>query len=300
MILVALFLLTACSEAISGNHPKLVEANRPNSKDSILDTCQVLLEDAQEMREEGYSAINRADIIREQAYRVKDEAYVIKESALLEKSGLEIFLVETLALMKNQATANNLYIQEIRASLSSVLTRMESLELGLEDVEQGQEQLEEMIGGKISELTELVSQNLATSGEHIPAVRVSESTTYHNTNPETAVDGNVGTASHTECEHPRPWFRYYFSGQRAVGQIKVINGKLNENRIRLNGVKVAVMAGNGSKRPCAVDTITVREGEFVEAQTYYLDCTGNTGVGVEFALETTTCLEFREIEVYAP
>ena len=130
MILVALFLLTACSEAISGNHPKLVEANRANSKDSILVTCQALKEDAQEIREEGYSAINRADMIREQAYRVKDEAYVIKESALLEKSGLEIFLVETFALMKNQATANNLYIQEIRASLSSVVTRMESLELG--------------------------------------------------------------------------------------------------------------------------------------------------------------------------
>ena len=93
----------------------------------MVDACNALKEEAQEIRREGYSAIDKADVIREQAYRVKDEAfelkdeaYDIKESAMEARSELERTLVETLALMKSQATVTNLYIQEIRTTLSSV------------------------------------------------------------------------------------------------------------------------------------------------------------------------------------
>ena len=60
------------------------------------------------------------------------------------------------------------------------------------------------------------------------------------------------------------------------------------------------MLDNLNRLPCRVDTVEVREGDNLEAQTYYLDCTGNTGVGVEFVLDTRTCLVFSQIEVYAP
>ena len=93
-------------------------------KRSTLETCQVLKLEAQAIRREGYTAIDKADAIRDQAYRVKDEAfdlkdeaYDIKVSAIEARSALESTLVETLSLMKSQATATSLYIQEIRSAM---------------------------------------------------------------------------------------------------------------------------------------------------------------------------------------
>ena len=141
-----------------------------------------------------------------------------------------------------------------------------------------------------------------TSGELIPAVKVEQSSTYpgHPVGSDKAIDGNLGTVSHTTCNLPRQWFRYQFSERQAIGQIKVVNGKKNHDKVWLNGLRVSVMLDNLNRLPCRVDTVEVREGDNLEAQTYYLDCTGNTGVGVEFVLDTRTCLVFSQIEVYAP
>jgi len=201
-------------------------------------------------------------------------------------------LIVTVDQMKNQVTSTNLYVQEIR-------TRMERLE-------QGQEKMEKYFEEKISELADTVSEILdsckRTSGELIPAVKVEQSSTYpgYPVGPEKAIDGNLETESHTTCTLPRQWFRYHFSERQAIGQIKVVNGKINEYKDRFNGLRVSVMLDNLNRLPCRVDTVEVREGDNLEAQTYYLDCTDNTGVGVEFVLDTGTCLEFRQIEVYAP
>ena len=147
MILLSLFFLALSFGLVSGqqrNATVIALGMRPNSKESVLDSCQALKEEAQEIRQEGYSAIDKADIIRDQAYRVKDEAYDlkdeaydIKESALEARSALETTLLETLILMRSQATATNLYIQEIRTTLSSLTTRIDKLEQG-----QGQIRLE--------------------------------------------------------------------------------------------------------------------------------------------------------------
>ena len=121
--------------------------------------------------------------------------------------------------------------------------------------------------------------------------------------PEKAIDGNLNTLSHTDCGHNRPhWFRYYFSENRSVGRIKVVNGKLDHWRTRLNGAVVSVMVNDeGHRAACRSNTIVVREGATVEGQTYYLDCTGNSGIGIEVLLDKAdTCLELREIAVYAP
>ena len=221
MFLVILLLLTTCNEPVSGESVTLAKeetlpagGNPPYSKNSILNACQALKEDAQVIRHEGYSAIDKADTIREQAYRVKDEAYEIRddayeirESALEARSTLEGTLVETLELMKNQATVNNLYIQEVRTSLSSLMARMDRLEQGLEGVEQGlegvehgQEKIEEILG-----VTEA-----HVRGELIPATRVEQSSTHSILGPERAVDGDLSTQSQTG-HMVGPWFRYYFS-----------------------------------------------------------------------------------------
>ena len=82
----------------------------------------------------------------------------------------------------------------------------------------------------------------------------------------------------------------------------MVNGKLNEWRTRLNGAVVSVMVNDeGHRAACRSNTIVVREGATVEGQTYYLDCTGNSGIGIEVLLDKAdTCLELREIAVYAP
>ena len=307
MFLVTLFLLGLNNEIVSGNSkpPATVKGKRSCSKDTILDTCRALKDDAQIIRREGYSAIDKADRIRVQAYQTKDDAYrildaayEIKESLLEERSLLENTLIETLGRMKDQATATNMYIQKIRTSLSSVMSRMDKLEQGLEEIEHA-------VDEKISDLTEVVSEKLIAAekmgGELIPAIRVVQSTTYStHTGPEKAIDGNQRTGSRTKCDQPQPWFKYYFAEERAVGQIKIVNGKLNENRVRLNGVRVSVLATDLHRTSCRVDTVSVRDGDTLDAQTYYLDCTGNTGIGVEFVSDNTTCLEFRDIKVYAP
>ena len=132
---VSLLLLVTHLIQVKGESDVGLESRRPNPQNNVVETCNSLKEEAREIRREGYSAIDKADGIREQAYRVKDEAYELKEeayeikvSALEARSALEVTLVETLALMKSQATANNLYIQEIRSSLSSLSERLESLE----------------------------------------------------------------------------------------------------------------------------------------------------------------------------
>ena len=99
-----------------------------------MDTCNALKEEAQEIRRKGYSAIDKADFIREQTNQVKDRAFLslkmklmILRRAMEGRFELETTLVETLALMKSQATVTNLYIQEIRTTLRSVSSRMDRL-----------------------------------------------------------------------------------------------------------------------------------------------------------------------------
>ena len=135
MSILSLFLIVICLTQVEGEEEVGLQSRRPDGQGGVVEACNTLKEEAQQIRREGYSAIDKADGIREQAYRVKaqayelkEEAYEIKESALEARSALEGTLVETLALMKSQATTTNLYIQEIRASLSSLSERLESLE----------------------------------------------------------------------------------------------------------------------------------------------------------------------------
>ncbi|KAL5251896.1 hypothetical protein ACHWQZ_G014881 [Mnemiopsis leidyi] len=133
---VIVFLVVSCLiHAVEGDSEGGLTSRRHEFPGSVVDTCNSLKEEAQEIRREGYSAVQKADQIRDQAYRVKEEAFELKEeayeikvSALEARSALEVTLVETLALMKSQATVTGLYIQEIRSSLSSLSARLESLE----------------------------------------------------------------------------------------------------------------------------------------------------------------------------
>ena len=69
MVHINLFLLAACFLSTLG------KVGGTESTAQILDTCQALKKAAEDIRQEGYSAIDKADKIREQAYQAKDEAY---------------------------------------------------------------------------------------------------------------------------------------------------------------------------------------------------------------------------------
>lgn len=74
-----------------------------------------------ELKEEAYE-------LKEEAHKLKEEAYELKVGVLEAKLDLEKSLLETLALMRNQSTANSLYIEEIRSTLTTLSTRMDELE----------------------------------------------------------------------------------------------------------------------------------------------------------------------------
>ena len=127
-----LLLLGGQGEATS----EVSEGSPPDSQD----TCYALKLAAQQIRREGYTAIDKADFIREQAYRLKDEAYEVRESAMEARSALETTLVETIALVRSQSTVTNLYIQEIRSTLSDIKKKMEDMEERMENMEEKMEE----------------------------------------------------------------------------------------------------------------------------------------------------------------
>jgi hypothetical protein len=137
MEMFAVFLLAVVIHPVEPAVPDRV----PGSGDE-QDTCQSLKLEAQQIRREGYTAIDKADSIREQAYRVKDEAFEMKETEMAARSELETTLVETIALIRSQSTVTNLYIQEIRGTLSDMKNRMEKIEERIEGIEERMEKQE--------------------------------------------------------------------------------------------------------------------------------------------------------------
>ena len=166
----ALFALLLVPNSITVGSTSEVSQRKADLEGDLLDTCNSLKLEAQEIRREAYTVINKADAIRDQAYRVQDEAFEIKDEALdvkektMEaKSELESTLIETLLLVRSQSTVTNLYIQEIRSSISSMERKMEELEEKMEG-------LEEKMEGKIGELEDhsttvknMVSEQAAVS-----------------------------------------------------------------------------------------------------------------------------------------
>ena len=145
----------------------------------LLNPCEGVRAEAYQIRREGYTAVNQAGEIREEAYRKKDEALELKEEALELKEStmerrleLETTLVETLALMKSQATATNLYIQEMRTTLNSIADRVDKLEKTVEtkieelktDVEELKTGVEEK-SGAIEGRCNAIESNLGKVGK---------------------------------------------------------------------------------------------------------------------------------------
>ena len=112
---------------------------------------------AHQIRREGYAAIDKADAIREHAYRVMEEALEMKESALEAKSALESVLVEAITLFRSQSSATNVYIQEIRTTLEDIEDKIGDLEDKIEGVEERMDKQDEKIEENFALLVEQTS-----------------------------------------------------------------------------------------------------------------------------------------------
>ena len=128
---------------------------------------------AQQIRREGYAAIDKADGIREQAYRVMEEALEMKESALEAKSALESVLVEAITLFRSQSSATNVYIQEMRTTLGDIEDKIGELEDKIEGVEERMEKIEEnfaVLGEQTEGIKEKITEQEVLSSsisEHV-------------------------------------------------------------------------------------------------------------------------------------
>ena len=122
---------------------------------------------AQQIRREGYAAIDKADAIREQAYRVMEEALEMKKSALEAKSALESVLVEAITLFRSQSSATNVYIQEMRTTLGDIEDKIGDLEDKIEGVEDKIEGVEE----RMDKQDEKIEENFAVLGEQTNGIK---------------------------------------------------------------------------------------------------------------------------------
>ena len=140
----ALWLLFLSLHILSINTVAGEPQTSPNRPDTSCRSTELA---AQLIRREGYAAIDKADEIREQAYRVMEEALEMKESALEAKSALESVLVEAITLFRSQSSATNVYIQEIRTTLGDIEDKIGDLEDKIEGVEDRIEGVEDKIEG---------------------------------------------------------------------------------------------------------------------------------------------------------
>lgn len=127
------------------------------------DTCQSLKQEAQQIRKEGYTAIDKANSIREEAHRLKDEAFEMKESEMKARSELESTLVETIALIRSQSTFTNQYIQDIKGTLSDIKNRMEKIEETMEEQEGKEEKRFSTLSGHSETLEKKMLEQAAVS-----------------------------------------------------------------------------------------------------------------------------------------
>ena len=140
----ALWLLFLFLHILSINTVAGEPQTSPNRPDTSCRSTELA---AQLIRREGYAAIDKADEIREQAYRVMEEALEMKESALEAKSALESVLVEAITLFRSQSSATNVYIQEIRTTLGDIEDKIGDLEDKIEGVEDRIEGVEDKLEG---------------------------------------------------------------------------------------------------------------------------------------------------------
>ena len=83
-------------------------------------------------------------------------------------------------------------------------------------------------------------KTVTLTDQKIEVVSASQSSTYDNKDATLAIDSDMETFSHTQCNIPETWFRMEFSGVRCVGHIDIYPSHDSYHRRRLGGTVVIV------------------------------------------------------------
>ena len=109
------------------------------SKDDITPHWYALREEAQKIREEAQKMRTDAYDTMRKAFQMKEEAMEFREAAYQARMEMETSMVEALSLLKTQASATTLYVQDMRTTLNNVKGRLDVIEDRMEDLERNLE-----------------------------------------------------------------------------------------------------------------------------------------------------------------
>ena len=109
------------------------------SKDDITPHWYALREEAAKIREEAQKMRTDAYDTMRKAFQMKEEAMEFREAAYQARMEMETSMVEALSLLKTQASATTLYVQDMRTTLSNVKGRLDVIEDRMEDLERNLE-----------------------------------------------------------------------------------------------------------------------------------------------------------------
>ena len=120
-----------------------------------------------------------------------------------------------------------------------------------------------------------------------------------------AVDGDMGTSSHTICgRNVEHWFRMRFTGARCVKQVSIAQDYLDWfNKARMDHTKVVLINTlTQEEHLCGTIRLNGRDKTLVGAY-HYINCSLHCGDMIQLTVMKTTekeegCIHIREIAVY--
>ena len=126
-------------------------------------------------------------------------------------------------------------------------------------------------------------------------------------NPESALDGDLETMSHTDCALDTDlWYKMNFDTVYCFSEVVILQSHWDWNARRMQGTKVMVVdRGTGAESLCGV--LDVSSVHTQAGQTYRIPCDGKCGDEVELRLRHNTgqyqdgllpCIHMREIEAF--
>ena len=131
--------LAHCGTLNSISPPTNTNGSVIESKDDITPHWYALREEAAKIREEAQKMRTDAYDTMRKAFQMKEEAMEFREAAYQARMEMETSMVEALSLLKTQASATTLYVQDMRTTLNNVKGRLDVIEDRMEDLERNLE-----------------------------------------------------------------------------------------------------------------------------------------------------------------
>ena len=120
----------------------------------LREEAVAIREEAQNMRSDAYNTMKKA-------FQMKEEAMESREAVYKARMEVETNVIETLSLLRSQAAATTLYVQEVRSTLTSVKGRLDQIEDRMDDLERNLEDGFEDLNDKLDKKMDIIGERLA-------------------------------------------------------------------------------------------------------------------------------------------